>query len=98
MNKRALLSSAAISVFSTLLAYFVLGDSCIQAQTVARTANETVAIKKADDNSSQFAKAAMENAKLRNSLQWVFGGKSQTGWNIYVALISHTIGSESGPD
>ena len=43
-------------------------------------------------------RAAAENVRLRQSLQWVFGGKTQTGWNIYVPLISHTIGIESGPD
>src|SRR5215213_2434611 len=100
MNKRALLSSAAISVFSTLLAYFMLGDPAVQAQaqSAGGIVKKTASVTESSDSRSRFSKAALENAKLRISLQWVFGGKTQTGWNIYAPLISHTIGSESGPD
>ena len=51
-----------------------------------------------EEKSSVFATAAINNSRLRNSLQWVFGGKTQTGWNIYVPLISHTIETDAGPD
>src|SRR6476620_11925647 len=57
--------------------------------TVSRSAVSTT---------GRFARAAAENARLRNDLRWDFSGKVQSGWNIYVPLISHTIGSESGPD
>jgi zinc D-Ala-D-Ala carboxypeptidase len=100
MNKRALISSAAISVFSTLLAYFMLGDPGIQAQaqSVGRVVKKTASVTESGDGHSRFSKAALQNAKLRNSLQWVFGGKTQGGWNIYAPLISHTIGTEGGSD
>ena len=46
----------------------------------------------------RFAGAATQNSRLRNTLAWGFGGKTQIGWNIYSALISQTIGTESSPD
>lgn len=46
-------------------------------------------------NTNAFARAAAENSRLRNSLQWAFGGKQQTGWNIYVPLISHAIKTDA---
>ena len=42
--------------------------------------------------------AAFENANLKNSLAWTFGAKPQRGWNIYVPLIQHTIGTEAEPE
>jgi D-alanyl-D-alanine carboxypeptidase len=50
------------------------------------------------NTSARFMRAAAENVRLRNSLAWDFSGKRQTGWDIYVPLISHTIETESGPD
>ena len=38
--------------------------------------------------------AAAANASSVSGLAWPFGGKSQTGWAIYVPLIAHTIGAE----
>src|SRR3954451_7602983 len=52
----------------------------------------------ATNSSSRFLKAATENTRLRGTLTWDFSGKRQTGWDLYVPLISHTIESESGPD
>ena len=101
MKKRYLFSSAAITVFGALVIYFSLSDSAVQAQktqAVVSKVSEAPATKKAEIIDSAFSKAAIENAKSRNSLQWTFGGKNQTGWNIYVSLISHTIGTESGPE
>jgi uncharacterized protein YcbK (DUF882 family) len=40
--------------------------------------------------------AKAENVKFQNTLQWNFGAKRQRGWYLYVSLIQHTIGSESG--
>ncbi len=42
-----------------------------------------------------FAGAARRNDQLRKSLSWAFAGKPQTGWEIYVPLIAHTIGVEA---
>ena len=98
MKKRYLLSSAAIGVLSTFFAYFLVSDSDVHAQTSARSINKTASVKTTNKNSSRFAHAAARNLRLRSSLQWAFGGKTQIGWNIYVPLISHTIGTDTGPD
>ena len=101
MKIRAFLSSAAISVLSGFVIYLAFVHSNVQAQKTQATsvkpiqASSTV---KAEVPGSEFASVALENAKLRHSLQWTFGGKIQTGWNIYVPLISYTIGTASGPD
>lgn len=41
-----------------------------------------------------FAEAAVQNAQLQTSLAWVFGGKTQRGWSLYVPLIASLIGSD----
>jgi hypothetical protein len=101
MKKRFLLSSAAVSVLSGLFIHFAFGDSDVQAQqpqAIVSKAPTVASSAKIDEGTNVFSKAALENARLRNSLQWMFGGKAQAGWNIYVPLISHTIGTEAGPD
>lgn len=101
MKKRVLLPSAAVSIFSCLVAYFLITDTDVYAQR-ARIAGpnvvHTASVRKVETDSSAFSRAAAANAGLRNTLTWAFGGKTQTGWNIYVPLIAHTIGAESGPD
>ena len=102
MKKRVLLPSAAVSLFSCLVAYFVISDVDVYAQQRSRVAGpsvkQTASVSKVHPKNPAFSKAAFENANLRGSLQWVFGGKTQLGWNIYVPLISQTIGTEAGPD
>ena len=101
MKKRDLLHSAAFSVFSCIFAHLLLGDSDVRAQqrpASGPSVRQTASVRKVEERSSSFSKAAAENSRLRNSLQWAFGGKTQTGWNIYVPLIAHTTGVESGPD
>lgn len=101
MKTRVLLPSAAISLFGCLVAYLMLGDADVYAQR-ARIAGpnvkQTASVMKVESRTSAFSKAAVENSKLRSSLSWVFGGKTQTGWDIYVPLIAHTIETESGPE
>ena len=101
MKKHVLLPTAAISLFSCLAAYLILSDSDVYAQrarTSGPSVTKTASGTKAYDRRFEFGKAAAENARLRNSLQWTFGGKAQNGWNIYVPLISDTIGTDNGPD
>lgn len=43
--------------------------------------------------SSIFSAAALRNAQLQRELTWVFGGKSQRGWQLYAPLISSIIGA-----
>ena len=38
--------------------------------------------------------AALRNLQLQRELNWVFGGKSQRGWQLYTPLISSMIGAE----
>jgi len=45
--------------------------------------------------STRFVAAAAENVRLKSSLTWQFGGKTQYGWEIYLPLISQTIGRPS---
>lgn len=53
--------------------------------------NETIIV-------GDFKAAARQNAELKNSLQWVFGKKNQTGWYLYVPLIQHTIKTSENSD
>jgi hypothetical protein len=103
MKTRVLIPSAFVSIVSCLIAYVVLADFGVYGQERARLSNQpvvksTASIVKVEAGAAAYMKAAAENARLRGSVQWVFGGKQQTGWNIYVPLIAHAIGSESGPD
>jgi len=102
MKTRILLPAAAVSLFSCLVAFLVLVDFDVYAQrerlagpNVKTTASVTKVERKP---AAAFTKAAAENATLRNSLSWTFSGKAQTGWNIYIPLISEAIGTDSGPD
>ena len=100
MKKRVLFPAAALGFLSCLVAYVTL-NSDVYAQDRPRVSGPAVqqiaSVKKVEKNTSAFSKAATQNATLRNSLSWAFG-KTQTGWNIYVPLIAHTIGTEAGPD
>jgi D-alanyl-D-alanine carboxypeptidase len=40
--------------------------------------------------------AAAQNALIKTALLWMFGGKSQQGWLIYLPLIESLIGAEPG--
>ncbi|CAN5593351.1 hypothetical protein BH18ACI3_BH18ACI3_18020 [soil metagenome] len=104
MKKRVRLPSATVGLFICLVAYFMLGDVIVYAQQRARVAGPNIKYTAAvttienNRNSSAFSRAAAENARLRTSLSWTFGGKTQRGWDIYVPLIAHTIGVEAGAD
>ena len=49
-------------------------------------------------NLTMFAESAAANAASKNSLAWTFGKNRQIGWNLYVPLIQHTIGSDAAPE
>jgi len=103
MKKRVLLPSAAVSLFSCLIAYTFMAGSGVSAQERTRVAGpmvkQTASVMKVErNNSSAFKMAATENAGLRSSLSWTFSGKTQSGWNIYVPLISQAIGVDGGPE
>ena len=103
MKNRVILPSAAVSFLSCIVAYFFLGHFDVSAQerlrTVEPVVRQTASVRKVEPlNSSTFIQAASENSRLRNSLSWAFGGKTQTGWTIYAPLIGNTIGTEAEPD
>ncbi|HEX8186130.1 MAG TPA: D-alanyl-D-alanine carboxypeptidase family protein [Blastocatellia bacterium] len=56
----------------------------------AKVAPEAVSTSSA---SSIFQSAALRNVQLQRELSWVFGGKSQRGWQLYTPLISSIIGA-----
>ncbi len=45
-----------------------------------------------------LAAAAIQNRSLKTGLGWLFGGKNQRGWNLYILLIDQTIGTEKDAD
>lgn len=45
-----------------------------------------------------FRAAAAENARLKNSLAWTFGKKTQTGWYLYETLIQHTVKTDAAAE
>lgn len=101
MRNRILFPSATVSLFGCLVAFFLLGDLDLYAQrerVAGPNVKQTASVKKVESTTFAFNKAASENARLRGSLSWPFGGKMQTGWNIYIPLIAHSIGTEAGPD
>ena len=46
---------------------------------------------------AKFATAAVENGRSFSGLNWNFGGRVQTGWQIYEPLIADTIGVTTDP-
>jgi D-alanyl-D-alanine carboxypeptidase len=52
----------------------------------------------ASASSSAFVAAASRNATLGASLDWLFGGKQQRGWSIYVPLIARTLDVDARAD
>ncbi len=53
-----------------------------------------------DNSETGFdVKTAIErNSQLKNNLKWTFGGKTQTGWYLYVALIQQLIDTDEKPE
>lgn len=102
MRKRVFLPSVAVTLFSTIIGLVLIVDSGAYAQQRSRVAGpgvkQTVSAARVETGTSAFSRAAVENVRLRTSLSWMFGGKTQTGWDIYVPLISDTIGTDGGPD
>ena len=42
--------------------------------------------------------ASLENTRLKETLSWTFGGKSQRGWQLYEPLIRWFVSCEANPD
>ncbi|MBA3442716.1 MAG: D-alanyl-D-alanine carboxypeptidase family protein [Pyrinomonadaceae bacterium] len=50
---------------------------------------------KNNSTASEPDSATTENAKLSTNLEWVFGGKQQRGWNLYIPLIHRLLDTEA---
>jgi zinc D-Ala-D-Ala carboxypeptidase len=71
-------------------------------QTPQSNTNETespkLIAKTASVSSRAFTKSAVENSKNKYNLKWIFGGKTQTGWQIYIPLIQKEIETQNAPE
>jgi len=47
-------------------------------------------------SAAAFAAAAEQNVRLKQELNWTFGGKSQRGWYLYLPLIRQLLNTDSG--
>lgn len=95
------------AILCCLIFYFFFGRGDAYAQNaggrsalVTRTAMTSSVDSRveAPGLAGKFSSAAGRNSGLGRSLSWAFAGKAQTGWQIYVPLISHTIDTSSHPD
>ena len=93
----AIAIAAFLLIFNWADARVAFGQKRPDAQAVRSTASvEPAGSEK--ERAAAFGAAARKNAALKDSLKWTFGGRQQTGWYLYVPLISHTIGTESAPE
>lgn len=99
MRKQLILLSTLLGflAFASVL-YSLMGREAFAQKTAApaktlisKTSSSMPAVKKAAATSP----AARANSASLSSLAWAFGGKTQRGWEIYVPLISHTIGTDA---
>ena len=54
--------------------------------------------KTASVSSRVFVASAAENNRNKSDLKWIFGGKVQNGWQIYIPLIQKEIGTAAVSD
>ena len=80
----------AYKIFPTLLA---LPLAFVMLTNAGSSANRT-----ATPSAARYEFAAEQNAVLKTSLTWAFGGKKQRGWQLYQPLICHLIGVEETAD
>ena len=79
---------------------FIAALSCF-AVVLAATSNDAARPKVCEPEgirSGACATALAGNAQLALELDWLFGGKSQRGWGLYLPLIQSLIGSDTGAD
>lgn len=71
-------------------------------QPIAQTPQferESIAVNKAVSVAPVIsAPATAENVQSKNTLEWDFGGKRQSGWYLYAPLIGYTIGTDAGAE
>lgn len=72
------------------------GETQVNIKSEASTAN--LVTKTSSVSSRTFIKSAAVNFSYISNLKWHFGGKPQTGWYLYSALIQKEIGTQSSPE
>ncbi len=77
------------------LLIFSLWAQCYPALLVSNASFSRAKLLK---NNRVLIKAAQANKKLAAQLKWDFAGTTQSGWYIYIPIISQTIGSEASID
>ena len=91
------LSFCVVLLIFGLIKFDIIGQSSPGDFTAAKIESEKPKFfddKPAEIHSVKFPAAETENAKLKNTLAWTFSAKRQSGWNIYIPLIKHTIETE----
>lgn len=95
------------SVFCASLSLFILSAGILKVTVFAQTSENgqsvenrprTIVNKTVSVSSNAFRAAAIENSRLKDSLVWTFGKKSQAGWYLYESLIQHTLKTEAGAE
>jgi hypothetical protein len=100
MKKRFIIFHAVpAALFVGIVLSFFIGRGSVNAQMIVKTVSsqpvKTAASIETSALYSRFAMAASENASSRTSLNWKFGSKVQSGWEIYEPLIADTVGTEA---
>jgi hypothetical protein len=97
-----LLSS--IGLYSFVLTHDIHAQSADARSLITRTVStgpsgpSPASVPAAKTDFSAFNKAAGYNAGSLTTLAWNFGGKTQSGWDIYADLIANTVGADAEPD
>ena len=101
MKKQSILLTTLFAVFVFGVFYFAGRTEVIAQKAVTPEGpriTKTVSTARAKTSSSRaFSPAAASNSSSRSTLSWPFGGKMQRGWEIYVPLISQTLGTDEDP-
>ena len=102
MKKQSILLTTLFVFFVSGVFYFAGRKEVFAQKAVTpegpKITKTAIATRAKTSSSSAFTAAAASNSTTRATLSWPFGGKSQKGWEIYVPLISHTIGTDDGPN
>jgi uncharacterized protein YcbK (DUF882 family) len=89
----------AITLIALLaIASFESGIGIGQSQTEPKTSGANVKPTVLGIDRSALTFAASRNKTLRTELSWMFGGKQQHGWYLYVPLINRLLNSTDAPD
>src|SRR5882724_7471430 len=98
--------SLVLLILTCSMAFLLVGRSqqpAAKQSTVLVPANRSSAeskdVAKIDHNTALWERSVSENTRLKSEMDWIFGGKHQTGWSLYSSLIAQNIGAaDAKPD